>query len=260
MDIFHFSPAQTFSFILTLFRTSIVIFFLPIFGGQTLPAPVKAAMVLVLTLALWPKLSFPGQAFPSSSLGILLYLFGEMTMGFVIGMTVNFLIAAIQAGGQLAGFSMGFTMVNVLDPITGTEEAVTAHFLYMTSLLVFLTLDGHLFLLQALSESFRLVPPGTVFVSPELAGQVFELSKDLFVLSVKIAAPIIASLFIVDLALALVSKAAPQMNILSLGFPVKTAVGFLFLSLMFQIMARYVEHYIGGLDALFIHLFQAATR
>ncbi len=260
MDIFHFDPAQTFSFLLTLFRTSIILFFLPIFGGQSLPAPVKAAMVLVLSLALWPKLSFPGQAFPSGGLGIVLLILGEVSMGFVIGMTVDFLIAAIQTGGQLAGFGMGFTMVNVLDPITGTEEAVTAHFLYMTSLLVFLNLNGHLFLLQALAESFRLVPPGSMFVSPALANQVLGLSADIFVLAVKIAAPILASLFIVDLALALVSKAAPQMNILSLGFPVKTAVGFLFLGMMFTTMAQYMEHYIGGLDALFVHMFQAAMQ
>lgn len=260
MDIFQFNHAQILSFLLTLFRVSIILFFLPIFGGKSLPAPVKAALVLILALALWPRLSFPAQAMPSGVLGIILMIFGELTLGFVIGMAVDFLIAAVQTGGQLAGFSMGFTMVNVIDPVTGASEAATAHFLYMCTLLVFLNLDGHLFLLQALSESFRLVPPGHIFISADLANQIFIMSKDIFVLAVKISAPILASIFIVDLALALVSKAAPQMNILSLGFPIKTTVGFLFLGMMFSLMAAYVQEYIVGMEGMFVNLFKAGIR
>jgi flagellar biosynthetic protein FliR len=247
MDIFQFNPDLLMSFLLTFFRISVVLFLLPFFGGDSTPAPVKAAILLVLTLALFPKLSFPGRLFPGSYWGILLMLLGEAVLGLVIGMLVRFLFDAVQAGGQLIGFQMGFTMVTVVDPMTGISEAATAHFLSMCTMLTFLSLNGHLLLLSGLGQSFDLVPPGGLFLTPALAGHVFEFSKQLFVLAVKIAAPIMAALFLVDLALALISRVAPQMHILTLGFPIKIAVGFFFLGFIFTIMADYVGQYIGEL-------------
>jgi flagellar biosynthetic protein FliR len=259
MDIFHFSPAAFTSFLLTLMRVSLVVFLLPFYGGDSIPATVKGAVCLVLTMALWPHLSFDGALFPGSPLGIILLIVSEALLGLVLGLAVHFIFAGIQTGGELMGFQMGFTMVTLADPMTRNQVGVTSHMLNMVSLVIFLFLDGHLHLLRALADSFALVPPGGLVISPPLARDMLELSGGMFTLALKIAAPVIAALFMVELALALMARAAPQMNLLTLGFPVKIAVGFFFLSMLFTVLAGKMEDIIIDLGPMFIHLMRLGT-
>ncbi|SDN40976.1 flagellar biosynthetic protein FliR [Desulfonauticus submarinus] len=251
MNLFNFSPDTILSFFLTLFRVSIILFFLPFFGAGAIPNKIKVMICLTLSFALWPYLNFPAHYFPAHPLNICLMIFGEALLGLTLGLIIHFLFAAIQTGGQLVGFQMGFAMINVIDPITGVSEAVTAHFLYMVSILAFLSLNGHLFILRGLAESFKFIPPGQVFFSPFLVKNMLYFSSQIFVLAIKIAAPVMAALFLIDLALALISRAAPQMNVLFVGFPLKIIVGFLFLGFLFEIMVLYMQDFILHLDKYF---------
>jgi flagellar biosynthetic protein FliR len=258
MEIFGFNPSDMLSFFLTLFRFSVVLFLLPFFGGATIPNPVKAALVLILSLALWPQLSFPASMMPTGWNIVIMFL-GELILGLILGMLVNFLFAAVQLGGQIIGFQMGFAMVNVVDPITGTSNAVSAHFLYMCTMLTFLVLNGHLYLLKAVGMSFDYIPPGTLLLQPELADDIFHFSNMMFTLAIRIAAPVMAALFLVDLALALISRAAPQIHVLVLGFPIKITVGFFFLAFIFSIMAQYVGDYLSGLNSMYENVMRFGT-
>lgn len=251
MDIFHFNADDVLSLILTFLRISIVLYLLPFFGGRSIPKTVKAALLLVLTLAVWPQLSFPGSMMPASPWELLVLVLGEVLLGLILGMMVRILIAAVQTGGHIIGFQMGFAMVNVMDPITGVNEAVTAHFLYMCTMLTFLTLNGHLYLLKAIGQSFEFIPPGGLLLTPDMANQIFSFSSLMYTLAIKIAAPVLGAVLIVDLALALIARAAPQMHILVVGLPIKITVGFIFLTFVFGILARYVADFIRGMDALF---------
>ena len=230
---------------------------LPFFGGNNIPNAVKGAFCLVMALALWPHLSFPGAAFPSSPWSVLIMLLGELMIGLILSLTVRVLFGAVQMGGQLIGFQMGYAMINVVDPLTGQSVVITSHFLYMTTLLTFLVLDGHLYLLQALAQSFDLVAPGGLLVSPQLSLGLLRLVGQIFVLAIKISAPVVASIFLVDLALALVGRAAPQMNVLILGFPLKIGVGFLFLGILFTTLSRYVSEFIVDMGPTFHAMLQA---
>ncbi|WP_045212063.1 flagellar biosynthetic protein FliR [Desulfonatronovibrio magnus] len=260
MELFNFDPETIMSFLLTTIRISLVVFLLPFFGGEAIPTTIKAALCLVMSLGLWPYLAFEGTYVPAHPFQIVIWIFGELMLGLILGLMVRFLIAAIQTGGQIIGFQMGFAMVNVVDPITGVSEAVTAHFLYMTSMLTFLALNGHLYMLRGLTHSFELVPPGGIFISPELVNHVIQLSGQIFVLALKIASPIIATIFLVNLGLALISRAAPQMNVLLLGFPLKIAVGFLFLGLVFELTTIYVSQFITSLGENLYYLLQTTVR
>ncbi len=257
MDLFSFDPQVLLTFLFALMRVSLVLFVMPFFGGQTLPAPAKAALTLMLTLALWPKLPLAGHLMPAHPFALAVMMAGELMLGLVLGLVIRFLFAAIQTGGQLIGFQMGFAMVNVVDPDSGVSEAVTAHFLYMVSLLTFLSLDGHLFLIEGLLKTFSLIPPGDILISPRLASRVLSLSAQIFVLAIQIGAPVIAAILLVDLALALVSRASPQMNVLIIGFPIKISVGFLFLGIIFEIIVLHMEGFISRMPILFSQLIQA---
>lgn len=259
MELFGFNPNDFLSYLLTLFRISIVLFLLPFFGGQTIPNLVKGTLVIVLSAALWPQLSFQGVLFPATGWDIALMIMGEVFLGLILGMLVNFLFAAVQFGGQIIGFQMGFAMVNVVDPITGVSNAVTAHFLYMCTMLTFLVLNGHLQLLNAVGMSFEYIPPGGLLISPGLANHIFEFSNIMFELAIKIAAPVMAALFLVDLALALISRAAPQMHVLVLGFPIKISVGFFFLGFLFSLMSVYVGDFLKDLEPLYRGLMTLAS-
>ena len=254
MDLFSFSPLTLFSFLLTLMRVSLVVFLLPFYGGDTLPALVKAFICLVLTMALWPNLSFPGELMPAHPFGIALILLGELILGLMLGLCVTFIFAGIQTGGEIMGFQMGFTMVTLADPLSGAQVSLSAHLLYMVALLIFLTLDGHLILLRGLADSFQLIPPGGLLVGGKLTGSVLELSAAMFSVAVQIAGPIIAALFMVELALALMGRAAPQMNLLTLGFPLKIAVGFFFIGMIFSLIALRLEETIIQIGPLFDNL------
>jgi len=253
MDIFNFDPNMVMSFYLTLFRISVVLFVMPFFG-DTLPNVVKAALLLVITLAVWPKLAFPGSYFPANPMNIAVMFAGEIVLGLTLGCIVRMIIAAVQIGGAIINFQMGFSMVNSIDPLTGQEEPMTTHFIYMCTMLTFLSLNGHLHLIKALGSSFDIVPPGGLFLTPELMSEVMLFSKQMFILGVRIAAPVIMALFLVDLALALISRTAPQMNILVMGFPLKIAVGFLFMSYVMEMMSDYVTNFIQAMDQVMLHL------
>ena len=254
MDIFAFNQATFFSFLLTLMRVSLVVFLLPFYGGDSIPATVKAFLCLVLTLAVWPHLSFPGQAMPTHPGGLLLIMLGELVLGLMLALCVHFIFAGIQTGGEIMGFQMGFTMVTLADPLSGAQVSITSHFLYMVALLVFLALDGHLVLLHGLAQSFVLIPPGGIHIGAETTTDVLRLSGDMFAVAVQIASPVIAALFMVELTLALMGRAAPQMNLLTLGFPLKIAVGFFFIGMLFTVIAARMEDTIIDIGPLFNQL------
>ncbi len=247
------------SMILTLMRVSVVIFTMPFFSSDAIPVQVKAAFSLVFTLAVWPALSLPGTTMPSHPMNLALMLLGEIILGLVMGMAVNFLFYGIQAGGELLGFQIGFTMVNIADPMTGTQNGAAAYFLWMVSLLTFLSLDGHLHMIKAFAISFQLIPPGGILIGDILMNQVLELSGQLFIMALKIAAPVMVALFLVELGLALMSRAAPNMPVMEIGFPLKICVGFFFIGLLLVVMSSQVDIFITGMDAMFTHLLRAGS-
>jgi flagellar biosynthetic protein FliR len=254
MDLFHFNPLEILSFLLTLFRISLLVFLLPFFGGDGVPTLVKGALCLLLSLALWPSLSFSGIAFPAHPFSIALMIGSEIILGLTIGLVIRFLFAAVQTGGMLIGFQMGFSMVNVVDPDSGVSESVTAHFLYMIALMTFLSINGHLYLLQALSLSFKFIPPGGMVITPHMYKGILSFSGQIFVLAIKIAAPVMIAIFLVDLALALISRAAPQMNVLIVGFPIKIAVGFMFLGILFTLISMLLNDFVGTIGPTYQRL------
>ncbi len=260
MDIFNFDPALILSFLLTFLRVSLVIFMLPVFGVEGLPAQWKAAFCLVFTMAIWPVVSLPGVQMPAHPFEIALIILGELILGTTLGLAVRFFFAGVQAGGELVAMQMGFTMITFADPASGNQTGIVAHLLYTVTVLIFLTLDGHLYLLRAFIETFHLIPAGGLFLTSDLLRQILTLATMLFTLAIKVIAPVMAALFLVELALAMMSRAAPQIHIMEVGFPLKIAVGFFFVTMLFGMLSTEVYNYIIGIDDMFLNLIRAGSR
>ena len=244
MDIFNFDMHAVFSFFLTFFRISIVLFLLPFFGGQNIPNTVKAALCIVLALTLWPQLSFSGYMLPENGWSLLLVFMGELILGLILGLIVNIVFSGVQVAGEIISFQMGLSMMTMVEPSSGTSTSVLSNFLYLFTLVVFLLLDGHIIMMHGLSESFGLVPPGALLISPYLTGDILKFSAQLFIIGLKVSAPVLISLFLVEVGLAMVARMAPQMNVLILGFPLKVGVGFFFFGLILSLMPNYLHSFI----------------
>lgn len=254
MDLFNYNPTVVLSFILTMMRISIIMFMLPIFSTNNIPVLVKGAVSIVFTLAVFPHLALSGAHMPENPFDMALMAIGEVFIGLVLGMAVNFLFMGIQSGGELLGFQMGFTMINFADPLTGNNTGIAAYFLWMTALLTFLALDGHLYMIKGFAESFNILPPGALVINERLLWDVLGLSRNIFVLALKIAAPVMVALFCVETALGLVARTSPQIHIMEFGFPIKIGVGFFFVGLLLLIMSQQIEVFIRGMDSMMANL------
>ncbi|MDR2504119.1 MAG: flagellar biosynthetic protein FliR [Deltaproteobacteria bacterium] len=250
MNLFNFDPASFLSFTLTFMRISLILFLLPFFGGENIPAQVKAALCLVLTLALWPANAVQGIAFPAGPFNLALLLFGEAVLGLGLGLMVQFVFAGMQLGGQIIGFQMGFSMISLMDPSSNQQMVITSFLLHSIGLCIFLLLDGHLLLVKALVSSFSLVEPGHLLVEERAMRDMIRLAAGMFTLALKIAGPIVTCLFMVELALAMMARVAPQMNLMVLGFPVKIGVGFFFFGVMFSLIGLYLNDFIRGISPM----------
>lgn len=259
MDLFSFDAGQLMSFILTFMRISLIVFLLPFFGGQTIPMQVKGALTIVLTLAVWPGNAISPEYFPAHPAELIVLMLGELLLGLMMGLMVEFVFVGAQLGGQIIGFQMGFSMISMADPSSGDQLIVTSFLIQTVALTLFLVMDGHLFLLSGLMNSFKLVPPGSLFIGGRLASDMLTLSAEMFVIALKIAGPVVVCLFMVDLALALMARAAPQMNLLMIGFPIKIAVGLVLMGILFTLLSMYLEDFLRTIGPMFNNLMRMST-
>lgn len=230
---------------------------LPIFDVEGLPPLWKGAMCLILTVVLFPTLGLPAIQMPAHPFGLLVMILGEIVLGLTLGLSVQFFFASIQCGGESLAMQMGFTMITFADPISGNNTGLVAHFLYMIATLTFLALNGHLYLLKAFAATFQTVPAGGLVIREILLTEILKLSAMVFTFGIRIASPILAVLFMTEVALGLLTRAAPQIHIMELGFPLKIGIAFFFLSIMFTIISDESVKFINGLDGMFFNILRA---
>ncbi len=233
------STDQLYCFIFVLLRVSIILFLLPIFGSVNLPTVWKAAFALLLALLLSQVVPRQPLAI-ASGLEMAVLLGAELLLGLVLGLSVRLILTSFQMAGQFIGFQMGFTIVNVVDPQSGSQTSILAQFSYILAILIFLMINGHHYLIQALVRSFELVPPGGFVVNPGVFTKLAKLSSHMFTVALKIAAPVMSALLLATIALGIVSKTVPQMNILIVGFPLNIGIGLLLLGFSMSTVVPYV--------------------
>ncbi|KKM12329.1 hypothetical protein SY88_04035 [Clostridiales bacterium PH28_bin88] len=212
----------------------------PFFSIRNVPPLVKVGFGVVLTLLVYPLMGTGGVALPSTLLGYGLEAVGEVLVGLALGFIATLTFTAIKVAGELGDLQMGFAMTGLMDPLTGSRTSLMGEYLYMLGILLFLIINGHHTLILALVGSFELVPVGVASVNGGATAHVIGVFTGMFALGLRIAAPILAVLLISDLALGMVARTVPQLNVFILGFPLKVALGMLTLSLAAPLMAAVV--------------------
>jgi len=225
MELLGFSLREVQLFFLVLFRTLGVIAIAPILGGSAVHGSVKIGLSILTAMLLFPVVPIDAVVIPRSLIELTIGLVGELAVGIIIGFIARAALTAVEIGAQVVSMQMGLTMARVLDPRSGTQMSVIALFQSMLTALIFVTINAHHWLLEALAESFQLVQPLAVIVPKGVGLMGVNIMQGLFVAAMKIAAPGIVILLMVTILMGVIARTVPQINILIVGFPLKIGVG-----------------------------------
>jgi flagellar biosynthesis protein FliR len=240
------------AFMFPLARIMGVLASAPVFSNAAQPKRIRLMAGLVITIALMPVLpSTPGLS-PGSWVGLAV-LAQQTLIGVLLGFTLRIAMAAIDLAGELIGMQMSLSFAVFYDPQNAGQTPVLSEFLGLLTLLIFLAMNGHLLTLQVLAESFKLLP---VTATPIHAGGFASLitwSVTLFSAGLLLALPLIAALLIANLAMGVLARVAPQLNIFAVGFPVTLMSGFAVL--MFSI-----PYFGAAMERLFDQAFRAMAE
>ena len=206
-----------------------IVAFAPPFGGTFLPARAKVALTVVIAIALVPSVTIPP---PTGDIGLTLVIVREAAIGLALAFMVRALIAGTELAGHLASQQIGFSYAGVIDPSTGAQNNAVTWLYGMLATLTFLGLNGHHEVLRALSASYRGLPIGAGSIDAALLTAIREALGLVFVVGVRLAAPIVLVLLVVELAVGLVSRTAPALNFMMIGFPLRLIVGLIVLGVV----------------------------
>ena len=225
MNIFGFDMATFAAFLIVFARMGALMLSMPIFGSSTIPVQARVGLVGITSYIVFMVAPLPPLDMSISTWQFTVMLMGEVAVGMIIGYTTQLIFTAVQVAGQMIGFQMGFAIVNVMDPVTNSQVSVTAQFKNIFALMIFLGISGHHWLIAASAKSFELIPVMGFTPTEGLVEMMLILTKNVFFMAVKIGAPIMATLFLLNVALGLVARTVPQMNVFIVGFPLQISVG-----------------------------------
>ena len=246
MTLLNFSLPMVQAAVLIFARVGAILLTAPLFSSGSIPVHVKIGLSFMLAVIVFPLVSVNDiLVLPLASLGIAMA--GEVLIGVIIGFTARLLFAAVQLAGQLVGFQMGFGIVNVIDPQTSAQVSIIAQFENIITLLIFLAVNAHHWFIMAIAKSFEVVPLLAFSFTNSLMEALVRLSCDMFVVAAKVAAPIIAILLFTSVALGLLARTVPQMNIFIVGFPLKLAIGLLAVGLTLPLLSTMLRNLFQGL-------------
>ena len=205
-------------------RIAGVMSFAPFFTSTSFPPRIKAAFTFVLTALLYPLCRVPASPLtPGGWAGIVL---SETIVGVAIGLSLQFIFEGVLVAGQVGGFQLGFSLVNVIDPQTNVETPVLSTFHQLFALLLFLQMNVHHWILHGIVKSFDYVPVGSAVMSAGMMKELFHDAAAMFLVGIQIAAPLLFATVVIDVTVGFLSKASPQLPAILLSIPMKSLAGY----------------------------------
>lgn len=216
------------AFFWPFFRILALIAAAPFFGARGIPTTAKVAFAFVLTILISPLLQ-PMPAVPPASAAGMLILVHQLMIGVAMGLAIRVVFAAVEMAGHIIGLQMGLGFATFFDPQNSAQIPVMGQFMGLVAMLLFLAINGHLLVITALVESFQVLPVG-MQIRADGWYTLASWGSEIFRGGVLIALPVLAVLMMTNIALAVLTRAAPQLNIFAVGFPLTLAIGFIVLS------------------------------
>jgi flagellar biosynthetic protein FliR len=229
-------------FFFPFFRILALVTSAPVLGASGSPMRVKVGFALIVTVVVAPTLGDIPHVDPGSALGLMI-LAQQVAIGLAMGMAMRIVFSAVEMAGNLIGLQMGLGFATFFDPQNSGQTPVMASFIGMLAILVFLAMNGHTLMIEVVVQSFHELP---VTVQPMSAGGLRVLvgwGREVFLGGVLLSLPVIAALLITNISIGIMTRAAPQLNIFAVGFPITLLAGFIVLSVSLPYFIPLLEHF-----------------
>jgi flagellar biosynthetic protein FliR len=228
----------------------------PVFSTQTIPTSVKTAVIVLLTALLQPAALAAATTIPAITPETFVT---ELVIGFALGLGAAVLVGAASFAGDLMGMQIGLSGASVLDPINNGSSNVLGTFGNLFAVTLLLAVDAHLVMIDAVAKSVNVIPIGGAIHAAGLETAVKSAGM-LFALGLQFAAPVIAAVLVANTALAVLGRAAPQLNILSVAFPVQIGIGLVALGASVPFIGAFYHGWSGVYDNALDHVFASLAR
>lgn len=221
----------------------------PVLGNKQVPKRVKIGFSALLAILIAPTLTTLPQVAVGSPQGLLIII-QQIIIGIAMGFTMRLIFTAVEMAGELSGLQMGLGFASFYDPMNSSYSPIIARWLGMIAVLAFLATDGHLYMLSVLAESFKTLPVGDAMPHQGFYS-VVNWGGSIFAFGLQIALPIVAALLITNIALGILTRAAPQLNLFAVGFPITLTIGFVVLAVSMPYLSPMLDRIVQeGLDKM----------
>lgn len=223
----------------------------PLWGHSSVPRQAKLGLAFLITLVIAPVLP-PMPDVPIMSWAGFGLIVEQMLIGIAMGLVMHVVFAVVQAAGEFIGLQMGLAFATFFDAGSGTNTMILSRVLYMIALLLFLALGGHLMMLEALVSSFQGLPVGIGAFNPDAFELLVRYGGTIFVAGMSLALPLVASLLIINLAMGILNRSAPQLTVFNIGFPMTLTIGLALLMVLMTDMSGFLQRLFGnGIEFLY---------
>ena len=236
-DFINFGSIQLQVFLLIILRTSGLFIIAPIFSHRAVPTLIKIGIMLSLAIVLVPTIDYSGLPEITSFWSLAGLAAKELLVGIIIGLLFRLIFMGAKTAGAIIGYQIGFAMVSLPDTDESGSITIIGSFWFLLAILIFLSLDGHHLVLTAFADSYEVIPPGIVVWASSVGELIIKYTAYVFVIALKIAAPVMITLFLTDVALGTIAKTMPTMNVFFVGFPIKIGVGLLVIAMSLPVFS-----------------------
>lgn len=226
MNIYYLSEIQLLAFALVLIRISAFLVAFPLVEGASMPPIVKILLSLVMTLVVYPTVNAKGLSEDILTGSLFILCIKEAFMGLFVGFIAKFFFHILGVCGEIITVSIGLSADQLFNPHLDRRVTSIEQFYMLLGGLFFLAFNGHHIFIQGLADSFNIIPLAKDFMNTVVMRDLALLGQDIMVLGIKLSAPILGSIFIANMAMGIIGRAVPQINVLVTSWPVNIMLGF----------------------------------
>ncbi len=241
-----------------LFRVMALVAMAPVFGAQSVPVRIRVGFSVALTLVIAPVLPPVPVVDPLSSAGLMIVIH-QVLIGLAMGFALKLVFGAFVLAGQLIGQSMGLGFASMVDPLNGVQVPVVSQFYQVLVTLIFLSLNGHLVLLEVLADSFRTLPVGPNGLAMSGVWDLVIWGGQMFSGAVLISLPAVTALLVANIAFGVMTRASPQLNIFAIGFPITLLLGVVVMLVTLPVISPQLNNLMSDVFALMQKLAAGGT-
>jgi flagellar biosynthetic protein FliR len=247
-------------FALVLSRVAGIFSAIPVFGGRSIPLHVKVVIIMMITLVCFPALSITAPVIPADAFTLALLVLREVMVGITLGFITRIIFSAVEFSGQIIGMQMGFTISSIIDPSQGTQTQIMSVMQTLLATLLFLSMNIHHLFIRTIVDSFRIIPLGGWHLNAEIIAFLVKGTSDIFILGIRLAAPVMVALLLTSVTLGIMARAFPQMNIFMVSMPLNIGIGFIVLGLTITIFFHVLTAAFGAVNGQIETLFRLMAK